>query len=326
VRATRTTVVLVSALIAGAATLVRPPGALAAGRWGADYFPNVPLVTQDGTVVRFYDDLLKGKAVAVNLIYTRCTASCPLETAKLAQVQRLLGGRPGHDIFFYSISIDPGHDSPQVLKAYAEKFHAPPGWLFLTGKEEDIRLVSKKLGLSSLTDAASRDGHLPSLMIGNEPTGEWMRNSAVDNPQFLATTITNFLGKWKSPDPATSYAEAHRIPSLGRAEILFRSRCAACHTIGQGAALGPDLLGVTGRRQRPWLARYIAGPDRLLAEGDPIATGLFARYANVRMPNLELSSGEVGDLIDYLDEQTRLARNPAAAAPDAASVTNAAMP
>src|SRR5689334_15900932 len=75
----------------------------AANRWGADYFPNVPLVTQDGRTVRFYDDLLKGKSVVVNLIYTQCSSECPLETAKLAQVQRLLAGRVGKDIFFYSI-------------------------------------------------------------------------------------------------------------------------------------------------------------------------------------------------------------------------------
>ena len=52
-------------------------------RWGAEYFPNVPLTTQDGTTVRFYDDLLKGKAVAINLIYTHCQHECPLETARL---------------------------------------------------------------------------------------------------------------------------------------------------------------------------------------------------------------------------------------------------
>jgi len=103
-------------LLAGA--LVAAPGtAFAGGPWGADYFPNVPLVNQDGVVVRFYDDLIKGKAVAVNLIYTHCTASCPLETAKMAQVQKLLGGRVGKDIFFYSISIDPKRDTPETLKA-----------------------------------------------------------------------------------------------------------------------------------------------------------------------------------------------------------------
>jgi len=201
------------------------------------------LTAQDGSVVHFYDDLLKGKSVAVNLIYTRCTASCPLETAKLVQVQRLLGDRVGKDIFFYSISIDPAHDTPEALKAYAAKYHVGPGWLFLTGKEEDIKLIAKKLGLSSLTDASNRDGHLPSLMIGNEAAGQWMRNSAVDNPQFLAMTIVNFFDGYKNAKPVKSYAEMGQLPDPRRGEVLFRTRCAACHTIGKGNALGPDLSG-----------------------------------------------------------------------------------
>src|SRR5713101_6746241 len=164
-----------TALLAGAVVFLHVVGsACAANRWGADYFPNVPLITQDGTAVRFYDDLLKGKSVAVNVMYTSCKDECPLETARLAQVQRLLGERMGKDIFFYSISIDPKRDTPAVLKDYAEKFGVGPGWLFLTGKEEDIRLVAKKLGLSRQNDALRRDGHTAILMVGNEPTGQWM--------------------------------------------------------------------------------------------------------------------------------------------------------
>src|SRR2546430_15349356 len=96
------------ARMAGAATAVAlsllamlspSPGAAFAGSpWGAGSFPNVPLVNQDGVVVRFYDDLIKGKAVAVNLIYTHCSGPCPLETAKMAQVQKLLGDKVGKDI------------------------------------------------------------------------------------------------------------------------------------------------------------------------------------------------------------------------------------
>ena len=89
--------------------------------WGPSYFPNVPLTSQDGVTLRFYDDLLQGKAVAINLIFTSCTDECPLETARLAQVQRLLGDRVGKDLYFYSITIDPKRDTPSVLKSYAEK-------------------------------------------------------------------------------------------------------------------------------------------------------------------------------------------------------------
>ena len=121
-------------------------------RWGANYFPNVPLTTQDGKTVHFYDDLIKGKIVAINLIYTTCKYACPLETARMRQVQQVLGDRMGKDVFFYSITIDPEHDTPAVLKDYAEKFHAGPGWLFLTGKQADIDLIQRKVGLYSTPD------------------------------------------------------------------------------------------------------------------------------------------------------------------------------
>src|SRR6476620_6972684 len=83
-------------------------------RWGANYFPNVILTTQDGTKVHFYDDVIKGKIVVIDLIYTHCVDACPLETARLAQVQKMLGDRVGKDIFFYSIRIDPHRDTPKV--------------------------------------------------------------------------------------------------------------------------------------------------------------------------------------------------------------------
>jgi protein SCO1/2 len=269
--------------------------------WGAEYFPNVPLTTQDGTTVHFYDDLLKGKAVAINLIYTHCQDACPLETARLAQVQRLLGDRVGKEIFFYSISIDPEHDTPAALKAYAEKFGVGPGWQFLTGKKEDIALIGEKLGLTSPADASSRDGHMPSLMIGHEPTGQWMRNSAVDNPQFLALTLRNFLLGWQAAQPLPSYTEAPLPLSPSSGEYLFRSRCAACHTLGQGDAIGPDLAAVTTRRDRAWLARYVLAPEQMRGMKDPTAVGLFNQYKQVRMPNLHLTPEEVAAVIAYID-------------------------
>src|SRR5438270_12024052 len=85
--------------------------ASADGRWGANYFPNIELTTQDGKKVHFYDDLLKGKIVAINLIYTNCEYSCPLDTARLAQVEQVLGEHVVKDIFFYSLSIDSARDT-----------------------------------------------------------------------------------------------------------------------------------------------------------------------------------------------------------------------
>jgi len=280
---------------------LRPAGGAAQSPWHERYFPNVELTTHTGTPVRFYD-LIKGKKVAIELIYTTCRFACPLETARLAQVQRLLGDRMGRDIFFYSITIDPEHDTPAVLRAFADKYQAGPGWTFLTGKPGDIDLLSKKLGLYSDPDPANRDGHVPTLLLGNEATGLWTRTSAVDNPKLTAAMITNWLGGYSGAAPARSYADAAPLTNLTAGEYVFATKCSACHSIGQGTKAGPDLAGVTVRRSKAWLARYIAAPDVMLDDGDPIAKALFAQYKEIRMPNLQLTNEQIQSVLRYLDQ------------------------
>jgi protein SCO1/2 len=302
----------IAATIAAAAalwlnSLVNAPyksAAAAAGdtRWGADSFPNVTLTTHHGQSVRFYDDLIKGKIVAVDLIYTTCKYACPLETARLAQVQRLLGDRMGRDVFFYSITIDPDHDTPAVLAEYAEKYRAGPGWLFLTGAKDDIGLIGRKLGLYKGPDPRNPDGHVPYLLVGNQATGQWMRNSAVDNPKFIARTIGQWMNSWQTApsDALKSYAEAP-ARTFDTGQYTFVYHCSACHAIGSGQArIGPDLAGVTSRRDRDWLRRFITAPDKMNADGDPIAVALRAEYREARMPNLKLNDDDVSAVIDYL--------------------------
>src|SRR5262249_33551565 len=168
-------------------------------------FPNTELITQEGKTVHFYDDLVKGKIVAIDLIYTSCQYACPLETARMAQVQKKLGDRVGSDIFFYSISIDPQHDTPAVLRTYMEKYHVGPGWTFLTGKKKDIDFLSQKLGIYS-DPSINKDGHMPYILIGNETTGQWMRGAATDNPSFQARMIGDFLDNFKHADLAADQA------------------------------------------------------------------------------------------------------------------------
>jgi len=278
-------------------------------------------VTHEGDAVRFFDDLIEDKVVVINFIYASCPDACPLDTARLVKIQKILGDRVGRDVFMYSISIDPDLDTPEVLAEYAKKFGTGPGWWFLTGDEDDILLLRKKLGLYIAgLDKKSKD-HNMSFLIGNQRTGQWMKRSPMDNPYFLADQIGNWLTSWETPSAITNsdYANAPQLKTPTMGENLFKTRCSVCHTIGaddlhmvggnhasktEGSRLGPDLLGVVHRRDRAWLARWLANPEKMLKEQDPIAMQLYRDWNGVLMPNMRLNDLEVNALIEYLAEES----------------------
>ena len=270
--------------------------------WGANYFPNVELVTQDGKKVRFYDDLIKDKVFAINFIYTRCTDSCPLETATLRKVQKALGDRMGKDVVFYSISIDGDRDKPEELKDYAARFNVGPGWTFLTGRSEDVTLLRQKLGMYREDGKAEKalNEHGISILMGNEHAGQWIKRSPFEETKALVRVLGTRL-QAKSAATLTGHHEAVRAPAQSTGEALFRSNCEACHSIGKEEGLGPGLQGVTKVREKAWLTRWLKTPDKLLAEKDPIAVDLYNRYNKIVMPNLKLSDSDVEALIDYMD-------------------------
>lgn len=133
--------------------------------------PDVEVLDQDGKVRHFYSDLIKGKSVAVNFIFTNCTTICPPLGATFARVQRELGDKVGKDVYFISVSVDPLTDTPERLKAWGAKFKAGPGWTFVTGNKEEIDRLLRALGAS----AARREDHTPSVIIGNDEKDIWTR-------------------------------------------------------------------------------------------------------------------------------------------------------
>ncbi len=280
------------------------PSAFAA-TWGANYFPNVSLVTQDGARVRFFDDLIENKIVAINFIFTSCADTCPLETAQLVQVQDILGDRLGADIHFYTITIDPEHDTPEVLKAYRERFGAR--WTFLTGSESDVVLLRRKLGLYIEEIQDGSNNHNVSMIIGNQATGRWMKRSPFENPYVLADQLGNWLADWRPPPQGKDYATAPELRDLAPGEQIFRTRCAACHSLTgnePSGALGPDLIGVTERRDLQWLLEWLRAPDQVLARRDPIAMALYEEYDRLAMPNARLNKEEALALIAYFEAET----------------------
>lgn len=278
--------------------------------WGAKYFPNHVVKSHEGKSYRFYDDLVKDKIVVVNFIYTNCPDICGLQTARMAIVQDLLGDRLGKDIFIYSISLDPVRDTPKVLRDYATAFGAKKGWLFLTGESEKLHQVRYKLGERSRSLAEHRND----AVLGNDKTGEWGRSSIMSNLKVLTKEILDMdpaTRKIRQPVSKDLQSGSVYQSLLGRhkGEALFLKACSACHTIGMGDHIGPDLEGVGKRREMGWLIDYLMAPDVLRKRGDPIALSIGSRFKGVSMPNLSLSKRDAQDLVSYIDAQTkRLAR------------------
>lgn len=185
------------------------------GGASARHFPNVRLRTQDNQDVRFYDDLVKGRSVMINFMFTSCTTLCPRSTENLVKVQQALGDRMGRDIFLISVSVDPTHDTPAVLKRYAESFHTGAGWTFVTGRAEDIILIQQKLG--KYEKDGDKTQHTGMVIYGNEPTNTWTGIPVTLNPASIARSVLRLVERTSRPRVGHMALPPHR--QLGRSAL-----------------------------------------------------------------------------------------------------------
>lgn len=126
-------------------------------------------------------------------------------------------------------------------------------------------------------------------MTNEKPTASWRRLSIV----ALATIAGMCAALPGAANAAGADAETGK-------QLFEQKGCPACHTIGKGALVGPDLAGVTTRRPREWLEQWIAAPDAMIGKKDPTAVSLLQQFHDVPMPNLGLSTSEVDAVIAYL--------------------------
>lgn len=151
--------------------------------------PDVEVLDQDGRKIHFYRDLVKGRVVVINFIFTTCTTICPPLGATFARVQKDLGERAGRDVSFISISVDPATDTPERLKAWGAKFKAGPAWTFVTGQRPVINDLLRALGAAT----ASPQDHSPTVLIGNERRGQWTRSYGLAPPSQLVKIINEAI-------------------------------------------------------------------------------------------------------------------------------------
>ena len=291
-----------------AAVLLAPAPSEAQMRRGPEFFTNLPVVDQNGRQLKFYDDLIKNKIVVVMFIYTSCTDICPITTMRMTQIEDELGDAVGRDIFIISMTVDPEHDTPEKLKAYSKAFGTGPGWTFVTGKPEDIRAINSRLGERSkvLSD------HRNEIVLGNDATGEWQRDNVLGDLPRVTRSIREMDPRYRDQ---VRQVRANPAMNTGMAmgtqpgQAMFKKLCVGCHTIGVGDRVGPDLRGITERRDRAWLVSYLRDPPGMAAR-DPVARALMEKYLPVRMPNMQLSEQDATDLISYLQsENAKLAES-----------------
>lgn len=156
-----------------------------ANEGSAIQIPDVVVRDQTGRTLRFYTDLMKGKTVAIDFIFTTCTTTCPLLSANFRKVQEGLAGSEARDVQLISISVDPLTDIPERLQAFAAQFHAAPGWTFVTGTKQEIDRLLRALGAS----VADKNDHTLRILIGNEPLQYWRRLSGLESPVKILAAI-----------------------------------------------------------------------------------------------------------------------------------------
>jgi len=160
-----------------------------------DCLPNVSLIDQNGTSVSLAS--LKGKPVLVDFIYTSCTSTCPMLTAKMAAIAHALGPALGADVRIVSISLDPEHDNPAELATYAKSHNANDnGWIFLTGPPEKIDQLLAQFKLHRMREGDGSITHsVSAFLLG--PDGHQVRQyNALDvSPDAVVADVARAGGK-----------------------------------------------------------------------------------------------------------------------------------
>ncbi|MCJ7589819.1 MAG: SCO family protein [Woeseiaceae bacterium] len=155
-----------------------------------EYFSNLELINQNGETVRFFEDVLKDKVVVINFVFTNCQGACPLMTHKLSLVRDQFEDKIGNPLQFVSLSIDPERDTPAAMKAFAAEHQADhDGWLWLTGKPENLDNIIKRLGQY----AEDIEAHSTMMLAGNVNAAHWVKIQPYEMPPQIAQKIALLL-------------------------------------------------------------------------------------------------------------------------------------
>jgi protein SCO1/2 len=150
----------------------------------------VTLVDMSGARVSLAAVLREDAPTFVNFVFTTCSTICPVMSATFAQVQRQLGAERDR-VRMISISIDPEHDSPEKLSAYARRHDAGPHWRFLTGAAADIVAVLQAFDAYR----GNKMSHEPLTLLRASPSGAWVRLDGLATAADLMAEYRRMVAK-----------------------------------------------------------------------------------------------------------------------------------
>lgn len=168
------------------AAVAGPTNDAAAEEKARKFFTDVEVVDQNGKQQRFYSDVLKGRVVLLNFIFTNCESACPMLAQKLKQTRSLMVESIRDDVWFVSISIDPERDTPEAMKAFAKKHNIDESrWIFLTGDKQKLNSLVKRLGQHT----PDIEAHSTLMLAGNTRTRHWSRVMPMVPPDGIAAQM-----------------------------------------------------------------------------------------------------------------------------------------
>ncbi len=151
--------------------------------------PDTLVLDQHGDPRHFYTDLIEGKIVAVNFVFTRCTMICPMLGFRFGQLRQLLGPAAGTDIHLVSVTTDAAYDTPERMHAWADKFNAGKGWTQVTGDKQNVDAVLK--ALKAFT--ADKQDHSSLILLINDPRNEWRWLGGASDPKVIQTVLNQWI-------------------------------------------------------------------------------------------------------------------------------------
>ena len=163
--------------------------------------PEFRFTTQEGKPLTRAD--LLGKVWIVDFFFTRCPGPCPVMTSRMAEVSRALNKTK--DVRLVSVSIDPTHDTPEVLAQYASRLNADPGrWIFLTGPQKEIEDFTQRGMLQVLSKDPNNVPTHSTRFLVIDREGRIRKSRNLDEPELVQKLFMDIGGLLREPISGTA--------------------------------------------------------------------------------------------------------------------------